>query len=60
MIYRTVHKRTARIILVTLYAAVLVGTGVGWAARAEALPDRSMNGKQRSCSPDSARRSSAP
>lgn len=39
MIHRTVHKRTARWIVATLSAAVLVGTGIGYAARAEALPD---------------------
>lgn len=35
---RTVHKRTARAIVGALSAAVLVGTGVGWAARADAAP----------------------
>lgn len=39
MIHRTVHKRTARWIVAALSTAVLVGCGVGWAARAEALPD---------------------
>lgn len=38
MIRRTVHKRTARAIVGTLSAAVLVGTGIGWAARADADP----------------------
>ncbi|MDV7195892.1 hypothetical protein [Mycolicibacterium fortuitum] len=35
---RTVHKRTARAIVGTLSAAVLVGTGIGWTARAFADP----------------------
>lgn len=38
MIRQTVHKRTARAIVGTLSAAVLIGTGIGWAARADALP----------------------
>ena len=38
MMRRTVHTRTARKIVGTLSAAVLVGTGIGWAARAEADP----------------------
>lgn len=44
MIYRTVHKRTARWIVATLSAAVLVGTGIGYAARSEALPGQCGSG----------------
>lgn len=39
MIHRTVHRRAARRILTTLSVTVLVATGIGYAARAEALPD---------------------
>jgi hypothetical protein len=35
---KTIHKRTARAIAGTLSASVLVGTGIGWAARADADP----------------------
>lgn len=38
-INRTVHKRTARRIVATVAAAVLTGTGIGWAAQAEASPN---------------------
>jgi hypothetical protein len=38
VIHRTVHRRTARRILTTLSVTVLVATGIGYAARAEAAP----------------------